>query len=98
MAFGLGWFWGWQGHFSMQTSISYFGYFGLHAAVLLLSSFRHSIPISCQINTDLFLAPSLLIIQQLLLSHNTMWAIREHISLISLPVMNYLLPTNTVAL
>lgn len=87
MAFGLGWFWGWQGYFTMQTSISYFGYFGLHAAGLLLSSFRHSIPISCQINTDLFPAPSLLIIQQLLLSHYTMWAIREHISLISLPVL-----------
>lgn len=73
MAFGPGWFWGWQSYFTVQTCISCFGYFGPRAAGLLPSSFRRFGPISCQINADLFAAPSLLIIQQLLLSHYTMW-------------------------
>lgn len=82
-----GGFWGWQGYFTTQPSVSSFGYFGRRAAGLLLSSFRRSIPIGCEINTDLFAAPCLLIIQQLLPSHYTTWAIREHIPLISLPVL-----------
>lgn len=44
-------------------------------------------PISCQINTDLFTAPSLLIIQRLLLSHYTVGPIENIFALISPPAL-----------
>lgn len=44
MAFGPGWFWGWQSYFTVRTCISCFGYFGPRAAGLLPSSFRRSGP------------------------------------------------------